>query len=254
MIDIPKILISVIIPVYNEEKTIIDVLERVCAQVVDGFEFEVLVVDDGSNDGTAELLKEHRDLYTHLTQLPSNSGKGAAVMAALKEASGDYVLFQDADLEYDPIEYPKLLRPVSQFQADIVIGSRFAAPQCTRVYYFWHKVGNRLITFLFNLLNNTTFSDIYSGYFIYRRSLVDPALLVSKGWEQQAEILSRAVARGSQFYEVPISYFGRGYDEGKKIRGHHAVAVIWTIYLAPFHTLEHIRFTCVHLKCSIYLF
>ncbi len=229
MINISTIRISVIIPVYNEEATIVDVLERVCAKGIDGFEFEVLVVDDGSNDGTAELLEEHRDLYTSLIQLPRNSGKGAAVKAALKEASGDYILFQDADLEYDPIEYPKLLRPILQFQADIVIGSRFAAPECTRVSYFWHKVGNRFITFLFNLLNNTTFTDIYSGYLIYRRSLVDPASLVSKGWEQHAEILSRAVARGSRFYEVPISYYGRGYDEGKKIRGHHAAAVVWTI-------------------------
>lgn len=229
MINISTIRISVIIPVYNEEKTIVDVLERVCAKGIDGFEFEVLVVDDGSNDGTAELLEEHRDLYTSLIQLPRNSGKGAAVKAALKEASGDYILFQDADLEYDPIEYPRLLRPILRFQADIVIGSRFVAPECTRVNYFWHKAGNRLITFLFNLLNNTTFTDIYSGHLIYRRSLVDPASLVSKGWEQHAELLSRAVARGSQFYEVPISYFGRSYNEGKKIRGYHAVAVIWTI-------------------------
>jgi hypothetical protein len=109
------------------------------------------------------------------------------------------------------------------------MGSRFVAPQCTRVFYFWHKVGNGLITFTFNIFNNTTFTDIYSCYLLYRRSLVDPTRLATAGWEQQAEILSKAVRAGRVFYEVPISYHGRTYGEGKKIKAHHAIAVLATI-------------------------
>ncbi|MEC8726301.1 MAG: glycosyltransferase family 2 protein, partial [Pseudomonadota bacterium] len=115
------------------------------------------------------------------------------------------------------------------FSADVVIGSRFIAPEYTRVSYFWHKFGNRVLTFIFNILNNTTFTDIYSCYLMYRRDLVDPTSLKSMGWDQHAEILSIAVHNSKAFYEVPVSYHGRGYDEGKKIRAQHGIGVIWTI-------------------------
>lgn len=222
--------VSVIIPVFNEERTIIQILERVAEQSIDGVEFERIVIDDGSKDETIKLLEERPDLFDHLIKLPENQGKGAAVKTGLAEASGEYVLFQDADLEYDPVDYKKLLAPVLRFQADVVLGSRFVAPEFTRVFNFWHKIGNNVISFMFNVLNNTTFTDIYTCYLLYRRSLVNPQELGSKGWEQQAEILSLAVARGKQLYEVPISYFGRSYEEGKKIRAHHTIAVIWMIF------------------------
>ena len=221
--------VSIIVPAYNEEATILRILGRVAAQQVDGVEFEVLVIDDGSTDRTVELLEQAPELYTKLIKRPRNGGKGAAVIAGLKEATGDYVLFQDADLEYDPAEYGRLLKPALEFGADIVMGSRLVASPCTRVSYFWHKLGNRLITFVFNILNNTTFTDVYSCYLLYRRDLVDPEDLVTEGWEQHAEILSRAVAKASSMYEVPISYYGRTYDEGKKIKARHAIAVVWTI-------------------------
>ena len=221
--------VSIIVPAYNEEATILRILGRVAAQQVDGVEFEVLVIDDGSTDRTVELLEQAPELYTKLIKRPRNGGKGAAVIAGLKEAAGDYVLFQDADLEYDPAEYGRLLKPALEFGADIVMGSRLVASPCTRVSYFWHKLGNRLITFVFNILNNTTFTDVYSCYLLYRRDLVDPEDLVTEGWEQHAEILSRAVAKASSMYEVPISYYGRTYDEGKKIKARHAIAVVWTI-------------------------
>ena len=119
--------------------------------------------------------------------------------------------------------------PVLRFDADVIMGSRFLAPEFVRVSYFWHKMGNYLITFVFNIFNNTTFTDVYSCYLMFRRSLVDPDSLQTEGWEQHAEILSTAISAGKSFYEVPVSYHGRTYEEGKKIRAYHAVAVFWTI-------------------------
>ncbi len=219
--------ISVIIPAYNEEKTIIPLLESVNAQNNDDVELEVVVIDDGSKDRTVGLLNERPDLYATLVRLAQNRGKGGAVKAGLEKATGDYILFQDADLEYSPADYASLFLPIAKFDADIVMGSRLTAPPYTRVHYFWHKVGNRLITFFFNILNNTTFTDVYSGYLVYRRSLVDSERLRSEGWEQQAEILSKAVRSARAIYEVPISYRGRTYSEGKKIKGYHVFRILY---------------------------
>lgn len=221
--------LTILIPAFNEEATIIEILEAINEQAIDGVTFETLVVDDGSTDRTVERLEQNPTLYTKLIKCPRNGGKGAAVKAGLEKATGDYVLFQDADLEYDPAEYESLLMPVLKFNADLVMGSRLVASQCTRVSYFWHKAGNRLITFIFNILNNTTFTDVYSCYLLYRRDLVAIGDIQTEGWEQHAEILSRAAAKAQSMYEVPVSYYGRTYGEGKKIKAHHAVAVIWTI-------------------------
>jgi len=221
--------ITILIPAYNEEATILDILKAVSEQSIDGIEFEVIVIDDGSKDRTVELLEANSGLYTKLIKQPRNGGKGAAVKAGMKEACGDYILFQDADLEYDPADYKKLMVPVLRFDADVVMGSRFLAPEFVRVSYFWHKIGNYLITFVFNIFNNTTFTDVYSCYLMFRRTLVDADMLQTEGWEQHAEILSKATRKGKSFYEVPVSYHGRTYEEGKKIRAHHAIAVIFTI-------------------------
>ncbi len=223
------ITVTILVPAYNEEATIVELLSRVAKQKVEGVRFEVLVVDDGSRDRTVALLEENPGLYTKLIKRGINGGKGAAVRAGLKAATGDFVLFQDADLEYDPADYANLLRPVIEFDADIVMGSRLVAAPITRVSYFWHKMGNRLITFMFNILNNTTFTDIYSCYLLYRRSLVDVDSLAADGWEQQAEILSKAVGKATKMFEVPIRYYGRTYAEGKKIRAHHAIGVLRAI-------------------------
>lgn len=221
--------LTILMPAYNEERTILQILRRIAECPVEGVEYEILVVDDGSRDDTVKLLEVNPELFTRLIKMPQNGGKGAAVKAGLAEATGDYILFQDADLEYDPADYEKLLLPVKRFGADVVMGSRFLAPQYTRVFYFFNKIGNFLITLTFNLINNTTWTDIYSCYLMYKRDLVDPAELRSEGWEQHAEILSLAAARGSNLYEVPISYHGRTYEEGKKIRAHHIIGVIWMI-------------------------
>lgn len=225
---------SVIIPAYNEEATIIELLHKVNQQSIQGIDLEVLVIDDGSTDATVKLLEEHPSLYSDLVKQPTNGGKGAAVKAGLMRASGDYILFQDADLEYDPMDYKNLFRPLLEHNADIVMGSRFSAPSITRVSYFWNKVGNGAITLFFNILNNTTFTDIYSCYLLYRRELIRPDELKTNGWEQHAEILSRTVQRATAIYEVPIGYHGRTLDEGKKIRAHHIIAVFWTILTMRF--------------------
>ena len=229
--------LSVVIPAYNEEATIETLLKRVSAQKFADVEVEVIVVDDGSVDETRNILNENDDLYDRLILRSSNGGKGAAVRDGLEAATGDYVLFQDADLEYDPKEYGKLLVPVREQRADAVIGSRHLAPSYVRVHYFWHLVGNRLITLIFNAFNNLTFTDIYSCYLMYRRELVNPAELKSDGWAQHAEILGLVARRGRIFYEVPVNYSGRTYAEGKKIRYWHAIAVIGMIIRKRFTAL-----------------
>ena len=226
--------LSIIIPAFNEEKTIIELLYKVNEVNIDGVKKEIIVIDDFSSDKTLSLLEKNNSLYHKLIKLEKNKGKGFAVKEGLSLATGDYILFQDADLEYDPKDYQKLLEPVLKFNADLVIGSRLSASQLTRVYYFWHKFGNKLITLIFNVLNNTTFTDIYSCYLLFKSNLLNPEILVTSGWEQQAEILSLIVAKGELFYEVPINYYGRTYKEGKKIRSHHAIAVLLTIFTKKF--------------------
>lgn len=221
--------LSIIIPAFNEQETILRVLERINDQTIDDVSFQIIVVDDGSTDKTAEIVDANNDLYSIFIRQKPNQGKGAAVKAGLEAARGEYVLFQDADLEYDPAEYERLLIPVLQFQADIVMGSRLIGAEFTRVHYFWHNLGNRMITLLFNVLNNTTFTDIYSCYLLFRRTLVAPDELKTVGWEQHAEILCAASSRAQSMYEVPITYHGRTYEDGKKIRAHHVIPVIWMI-------------------------
>ncbi|MDH5747895.1 MAG: glycosyltransferase family 2 protein [Rhodospirillales bacterium] len=223
------ITVSILIPTYNEQATILNILHRVNDQKIEGVTFEIIVIDDGSSDNTMELLEGNPGLYSQLIRREKNGGKGAAIHTGLNAATGDFILFQDADLEYDPADYGKLLLPILRHGAEVVMGSRLVASEYTRVSYFWHRVGNKLITFIFNIFNNTTFTDIYSCYLVYRRALLDPGSLKTFGWEQQAEILSRIMKTAKVIYEVPISYHGRTYDEGKKIKAYHAIPVIWTI-------------------------
>ena len=225
-----RIKVSVIIPVYNEEKTIIDVLEKVNHQKINSISMEIIVINDGSKDHSLELLKNNSKLYTKLINLEKNKGKCGAVREGLKSAVGDYILFQDADMEYDPVEYEKLLEPIIKQDADIVMGSRLMTSSLTRRGgYARNRIGNNFITSLFNLLNNTTFTDIYSGYLIFRRSNITPSKLRTNGWEQQAEILSKIVRNSSKMYDVPIVYYGRTYEEGKKIKPRHILGIIGMI-------------------------
>ena len=221
--------LSILVPAFNEENTIIEILEKVSKVEIEGVKKEIIVIDDCSLDKTLSLLEKNKNLYDLLIRMKQNSGKGAAIKEGLKKATGNYILFQDADLEYDPLDYKKLIEPVLRFNADLVIGSRLLSSQLTRVYYFWHKVGNKFLTFLFNVLNNTTFTDIYSCYLLFRRSLINPNNLETSGWEQQAEILATSVKKSKIHYEVPISYAGRTFEEGKKIKGRHVFKVVFMI-------------------------
>jgi glycosyltransferase involved in cell wall biosynthesis len=230
-------LISIIVPTYNESKTIIEILQKVKKESGKIFDLEVIVVDDGSTDNTEEILKENVDLYDSYLKLKTNQGKGAAVKKGLSISTGDYILFQDADLEYNPSDYKNIFNVVKEYEPDVVIGSRFKNNEFTKVLYFWNKLGNKFLTMFFNLLFNTTFTDIYSCYFLYKKDLVDSKNLRTKGFNQQAELLSKAVRKGKSFYEVPISYNGRTFDEGKKIKFYHAFGVITTILKNRFKPL-----------------
>jgi len=221
--------LNILIPVYNEEKTIIEVLvklNKVCKPIKNK---SIIVVDDGSTDNTHRLLEKNKKLYNKLVTSEVNKGKGNAIILGLNEVSGGYKLIQDADLEYDPSEIPRLWEIVKSNDIDVLLTSRLSGSPLTRVHYFWHKLGNKSITLMFNLINNTTFTDIYSGYVIFKRKLINTKNLKFYGWGQQAEILTYLKKKSKKIYEAPISYKGRTYEEGKKINIYAMTPVIFAI-------------------------
>lgn len=226
--------LKILIPVYNEEKTIIKILEKISISCKDIKNYEVIVVDDGSTDETNIQLLSHSNLYSSLLTLPNNRGKGYAIIKGLENIKQGFVLIQDADLEYDPSEIPFLWDEINKNSADVLLTSRLSGSKTTRVHYFWHKVGNRIITLLFNICNNTTFTDIYSGYLIFDISRINLSKLRFFGWGQQAEILTYLVKNSTKIYETPISYYGRTYEEGKKIRFSSVFKVFMAIIFTRF--------------------
>ena len=233
-----KLKVSIIIPVFNEESTVAELLRKVRAQSHEQVEFEVIIIDDGSTDNSAQVIKDNAHLYNTVYFRPKNGGKGAAVLDGLTRSTGTYILFQDADLEYDPTEYANLVEPVLNHSAQIVVGTRLSGGQLTRVHYFWHQIGNKLITLIFNILHNTTFTDIYSCYVLFDKSLLRIEDVHSTGWNQQAEILSLLVKHQPIIFETPIKYFGRSYSEGKKIRAIHTFAVMMSIINTRFRRIK----------------
>ena len=227
-------ILSIIIPVYNEEKTVLKSLQSLKDLNKNLFQHEVIVVNDGSQDSTSKILNENKNLYDKLLTNETNKGKGFSIKKGIIEAKGTHIICHDADLEYNPKDILKFEKIFADFDADGVLGSRFNYSDYTRSHNILNKFANHLITLAFNLLYNTTFTDIYSCYFAFKKELIDPNLLQTSGFEQHAEILCKVVKSGKKFYEVPINYSGRSYSEGKKIRPHHFFSVIYQIFLRRF--------------------
>jgi glycosyltransferase involved in cell wall biosynthesis len=220
--------LSVIMPVYNERSTLRFVVERVLAVPL---EIELICVDDGSSDGSRELLSELSSEYPQLRIFlqPQNQGKGAALRRGIQEASGDFVIIQDADLEYDPDDYPTLLEPLIQGKADVVYGSRFLGSRPHRVLYFWHSVGNRVLTLLSNCLTNINLSDMETCYKVFRREVIQSIPIAENRFGFEPEITVKIAKRHLRIYEVGISYWGRTYEEGKKIGWKDGFRALWCL-------------------------
>ena len=220
--------LSVVMPVYNESAT----LRTIVARVLDvPLPIELLCVDDGSKDGSREILAELASEYPALRVLlqPHNMGKGAALRRGIQEATGDYVIIQDADLEYDPQEYPLLLEPLKQEKADVVYGSRFMGGAPHRVLYFWHSVGNRLLTLMSNCITNLNLTDMETCYKVFRREVIQSIPLEENRFGFEPEVTVKIAKLHLRVYEVGISYSGRTYEEGKKIGWKDGFRAIWCL-------------------------
>ena len=213
--------LSIIIPVYNEKETILKILEKVKAA---SGEKEIIVIDDGSDDGTRTALEHYPDKEIIRICHSKNMGKGAAIRTGLERVTGDIVIIQDADLEYDPEDYPRLLKPILQGKARVVYGSRFLGEH--KAMFFWHSLGNKLLTLIANVLFDTTLTDMETGYKVFKADLIKEMNIRSNRFNFEPEVTAKVLKRGQRIYEVPISYTGREYWEGKKVSWKDGLAAL----------------------------
>ena len=218
--------LSVIVPVYDERNTVVEVVRRMRAVDIP-LEREFVLVDDGSTDGTREVLRQLADSTVRVVYHDRNRGKGAAIRTGLAQVTGDLVLVQDADLEYDPEDWPKLLAPVLRGKAQVVYGSRFTGER--RNMLFLHWIGNRFLSLVTNLLYNTTLSDMETCYKLFDRRVLESITLRAPRFEFEPEVTAKVLRRGIRIYEVPISYAGREFHEGKKITWRDGIVALWTL-------------------------
>ena len=224
--------ISFLIPAYNERATIVEVLERIEAL---GLDRQVIVVDDGSTDGTIDLLRDWQAAHEDVVVVrQENRGKGAAVRAAIPHIDGEIAVIQDADLEYDPADVPALVEPIERGAADVVFGSRLSGGRPQRAYLFWHLVGNRFLSLLTGILYNTTLSDMETGYKAFRSEILRSLDLRQSDFSIEPEITAKVCKRHLRIYQLPISYYGRTYAEGKKITWRDGFKAIWVLLRVRF--------------------
>ena len=222
--------LSILMPVYDEVRTIREIISRVEAAELGSAQKELIIVDDGSRDGTRELLKELAQTSQHKIYFHGqNMGKGAALRTALTYVTGDIVLIQDADLEYDPSEYAELIKPIVEGRADAVYGSRMTGGKVTRAFNFWHYIGNRFLTFTTNLLYNSTLSDMETCYKVFRVDVIKNIHIKSNGFNFEPEITAKLLRRKYKLYEMAISYYGRDFTEGKKITWFDGFGALWAL-------------------------
>lgn len=218
-------LLSVLIPVYNEKDTIDDIINKVLAEPT---EKEIIIVDDMSTDGTRDYLKTYQHDKVRIFFHEKNMGKGAAIRTAIEQIKGDVAIIQDADLEYNPSEYPRLIKPIIENNADVVYGSRFSGPE-QRVLFFWHYVGNKALTLFSNMMTNLNLSDMETCYKAFRAEVIKKITIEANRFGMEPEVTAKIAKMGCRVYEVPISYYGRDYSEGKKITWRDGISAIWCI-------------------------
>lgn len=222
------IALSVVMPVYNEKGTILKIIDKVLR--LDMVK-ELIIVDDGSSDGTRELLKDTRlDSRARAFFHEKNMGKGAALRTGFGKASGDVVVIQDADLEYDPNEFKEMIKPIEEGNADVVYGSRLSGGRPQRMHLFWHKAGNDALTFLTNILYNSTLTDMETCYKMFRKNVIDSIKINSNDFSVEPELTAKVLKNKKlRVYEIPIAYYGRNYEEGKKITWRHGFGALWAL-------------------------
>src|SRR5215475_6916729 len=223
-------LLSILMPVYNEANTIREIINRIEAVDLGNVRKELIIVDDASKDGAREILDDLRKLTPHKVYFHAqNMGKGAALRTALTYATGDIIIIQDADLEYDPAEYAELIEPILKGRADVVYGSRLSGGKVARAFNFWHFVGNKMLTLVTNVLYNSILSDMETCYKVFRADVIKNLQIRSNRFDFEPEITAKVLKRKHKLYEMPISYYGRDFSEGKKITWRDGFAAVWAL-------------------------